>query len=142
MDWYNLTQEDRPLILIVDDSPLSLKVVAEILGGESYRIALADSGSAALDFIAKTRPDLILLDIVMPDVDGFEVCRRLKESPGSASIPVIFLTGHADSLSITRCYNMGGVDCITKPFNPAEIQAKVKNHLELALLKNGNGSSR
>lgn len=138
-----MTQEDRPLILIIDDAPSSLKVVANILGGNGYRLALAESGADALNFIAEKRPDLILLDIVMPDMDGFEVCRKLKESENTASIPVIFLTGHADNHSVTRSYDLGGVDYITKPFNAAEMQIKVKTHLELAKLKknNGNGNS-
>lgn len=138
-----MTQEDRPLILIVDDAPASLKVVANMLGGNGYRLALAESGADALSFSAERAPDLILLDIVMPDMDGFEVCKKLKESDNTASIPVIFLTGHADNSSVTRSYDLGGVDYITKPFNAAELKAKVKNHLELARLKKnpGNGNS-
>ncbi|KAF1081155.1 MAG: hypothetical protein GQF41_2423 [Candidatus Rifleibacterium amylolyticum] len=139
----NVTQEYRPLILIVDDAPASIKVIANILDGNGYRLALAESGADALSFSAERAPDLILLDIVMPDMDGFEVCRKLKESDNTASIPVIFLTGHADSSSVTRSYDLGGVDYITKPFNAAEIKAKVKTHLELVRLKKnpGNGKS-
>jgi len=136
-----VTHGDRPLILIVDDAPSSLKVVANILGGTDYRLALAESGAAALGFIVEKQPDLVLLDIVMPDMDGFAVCKKLKESENTASIPVIFLTGHADNSSVTRSYDLGGVDYITKPFNAAELQAKVKNHLELAKLRKNNGSN-
>ncbi len=136
-----MTQKERPLILIVDDAHISLKLAAEILGSNGYRVALADSGTAALSFASEKCPDLILLDIVMPDMDGFEVCRKLKESERTAAIPVIFLTGHADNGSITRSYDLGGAGCLTKPFNSAEMKAKVKTHLELAHLKNGNGKN-
>ncbi len=136
-----MTQKDRPLILIVDDAPSSLKVVANILGGTDYRLALAENGAAALSFIAEKQPDLVLLDIVMPDMDGFAVCKKLKESENTASIPVIFLTGHADNNSVTRSYDLGGADYITKPFNATELQTKVKNHLELATLKKSNGNN-
>ena len=78
----------------------------------------------------------------MPDIDGFEVCRKLKESEITASIPIIFLTGHADNSSVSKSYDLGGVDYITKPFNAAEIQAKVKTHLELSRLKKNNGNGR
>ncbi|PKL42064.1 MAG: two-component system response regulator, partial [Candidatus Riflebacteria bacterium HGW-Riflebacteria-2] len=81
-----MTQEDRPLILIVDDKPGSLQAVAEILGSNGYRLALAESGPAALNFVSEKEPDLILLDIVMPGMDGFEVLRNLKESEKTASI--------------------------------------------------------
>lgn len=135
-----MTQEDRPLILIVDDKPGSLQAVAEILGSNGYRLALAESGPAALNFVSEKEPDLILLDIVMPGMDGFEVLRNLKESEKTASIPVIFLNGHADYTSVTRSYDLGGADYITRPFNAAELKAKVKNHIELARLKKNNGN--
>ena len=139
----NVAQDDRPLILIVDDASSSLKVIANMLDGNGYRLALAESGVDALKFCADRRPDLILLDIVMPDMDGFEVCRKLKESDNTASIPVIFLNGHVDNSSVTRSYDLGGADYITKPFNAVEIKAKVKTHLELARLKKNpvNGKS-
>ncbi|NLF97060.1 MAG: response regulator [Candidatus Riflebacteria bacterium] len=138
-----MTQEYRPLILIVDDAPASIKVIANMLDGNGYRLALAESGADALKFSEERLPDLILLDIVMPDMDGFEVCRKLKESDNTASIPLIFLNGHADNSSVTRSYDLGGVDYITKPFNAAELKAKVKTHIELAWLKKnpGNGKS-
>lgn len=133
-------QADWPLILIVDDAPLSLKVAAEILGSNGYRLALAESGRAALDFVADRQPDLILLAMTMPDIGGFEVCKRLKESAETAHIPVIFLAGHVDHAAISRSYDLGGVDYLIKPFNPAEMKAKAKNHIELARLKRASGS--
>lgn len=130
-----LSQKEQPLILIVDDAPLSLKMAAEILGGNGYRLALADSGMAALSFIEEKQPDLILLDIIMPGTDGFAVCEKLKSSSETMAIPVIFLTGRAESGDITKSYDLGGADYLAKPFNAAEMLAKVKTHLELAQLK-------
>lgn len=131
-------QKEKPLILIVDDAPVALKMAAEILGGE-YRLALAESGAAALHFVTERHPDLILLDIIMPDLDGFAICKKLKESSETADIPVIFLTGRAESSDITRSYDLGGADYLAKPFNAAEMRVKVRTHIELALLKKVTG---
>ncbi|MBU1108416.1 MAG: response regulator [Candidatus Riflebacteria bacterium] len=125
----------KPLILIVDDAPLSLKMAAEILGNKGYRLALADGGASALRFIDENRPDLILLDIIMPEIDGFAICEKLKSSSNTAAIPVIFLTGRAGNGDVTKSYQLGGADYLVKPFNSAEMLVKVKTHLELALLK-------
>jgi len=130
-----MSQTGHPLILIVDDAPLSLKMAAEILGQNGYRLVLADSGIAALNYVAENRPDLILLDIIMPDLDGFAVCERLKTSSDTADIPVIFITGRAENGDITKSYHLGGADYLAKPFNATEMLAKVKTHLELAHLK-------
>ncbi|EKD81697.1 MAG: Two-component hybrid sensor and regulator [uncultured bacterium] len=134
-----LIQTDKPLILIVDDAALSLKMAAEILGSKDFRLVLAESGDVALKFIAEHKPDLILLDIVMPDMDGFAVCEKLKSSLDTAAIPVIFLTGRADNGDVTKSYGLGGSDYLTKPFNAIEMLAKVKTHLELAQLKKITG---
>lgn len=131
-----MSEKGRPLILIVDDAPLSLKMAAEILGGNGYRLALAENAQAALEFVAEILPDLVLLDIIMPDLDGFAVCKRLKESSQTEAIPVIFLTGHADSAAVTKGFDLGAVDYLIKPFNAAEMQAKVRTHLELVKLIN------
>lgn len=131
-------QNEKPLVLIVDDAPISLKMAAEILDGV-YKLALAESGAAALLFVAERHPDLILLDIVMPDLDGFTVCKKLKESSETADIPVIFLTGRASNGDIAKSYDLGGADYLTKPFNASEMLAKVKTHIELATLKKMTG---
>jgi CheY-like chemotaxis protein len=135
-----LFEKEQPLILIIDDAPLSLKMAAEILGHNGYRLALADGGMAALNFIEEKRPDLILLDIIMPDIDGFAVCEKLKSSPDTATIPVIFLTGRAENGDITKSYDLGGADYLAKPFNSAEMLAKVKTHLELVHLKKSSAT--
>lgn len=131
-------QNEKPLVLIVDDAPTSLKMAAEILGG-FYRLALAESAAAALRFVSERRPDLILLDIIMPDLDGFAVCKKLKESSETAGIPVIFLTGRASNGDVAKSYDLGGADYLTKPFNATELLAKVKTHIELATLKKMTG---
>lgn len=131
-------QNEKPLVLIVDDASISLKMAAEILGGV-YRLALAESGTSALRFVAERHPDLILLDIIMPDLDGFAVCKKLKESSETADIPVIFLSGRASNGDVAKSYDLGGADYLTKPFNAVEMLAKVKTHIELALLKKVTG---
>lgn len=116
-------------ILLVDDYPLNNSLLARSLPG--YKIAMASGGQDALDMVEMEAPDLILLDITMPGIDGFEVCRRLKNQPGTRDIPIIFLTGLDDSASITQGFKLGGVDYITKPIDIAAVQARVNNHLTL-----------
>jgi len=116
-------------ILLVDDYPLNNSLLARSL--ENYQIAMASNGQDALDMVAMEPPDLILLDIAMPGMDGFEVCRRLKQQPSTRDIPIIFLTGMDDSATITQGFQLGGVDYITKPVDIAAVQARVRNHLTL-----------
>lgn len=119
-------------LLIVDDAPINMQVAAYILENEGYDVAFAQNGSDALSLI-KTRPfDLILLDIIMPGIDGFEVCKRLRENPETRDIPVLFLTSIADTDSLVRGFKVGAMDYVTKPFNEAELLARVKTHLELS----------
>ncbi len=128
----NFNKEDyKPLILIVDDIPKNLQVLSSVLSTRGYRISFASSGMQALSIIDSNIPDLILLDIMMPEMDGYEVCARLKKDGRTSGIPVIFLTGKAESLDIIRGLQMGAVDYITKPFNSAELLARVETHLEL-----------
>lgn len=116
-------------ILLVDDYPLNNSLLARSL--PEYQIAMASSGQEALDMVALEQPDLILLDITMPGINGFEVCRRLKKQPLTRDIPIIFLTGLDDSASITQGFHLGGVDYITKPIDIPAVQARVRNHLTL-----------
>ena len=130
----------RSLILIVDDVPENLQVLASYLAGAGYEVLPATSGSKALNFARVRMPDLILLDVSMPEMDGFEVCRCLKNMPDLNSIPVLFITARTDTEDVLRGFNVGGVDYITKPFNSTELLARVHTHLELknardALLK-------
>ncbi len=128
-------QEYKPLVLIVDDVPKNLQVLGAILYEQGYEIAMADNGKLALSMIGEMTPDLILLDIMMPEMDGFEVCRVIKSDPGNFDIPVIFLTAKHESESIVKGFEAGAVDYITKPFNAPELLARVKTHIDLTLSK-------
>jgi diguanylate cyclase (GGDEF)-like protein len=124
-------KETRYKLLIVDDVPKNIQVAANLLQKSGYQMAFAQDGPTALEQTQTTRFDLILLDVMMPDMDGFEVCRRIKENPASREIPIIFLTAKNDSDSIVQGFHLGAMDYLTKPFNGAELQARVKTHLEL-----------
>jgi diguanylate cyclase (GGDEF)-like protein/PAS domain S-box-containing protein len=119
---------DKPSILIVDDEPLNLKLVAQSLR-ERYHIFVVRSGAEALALLADHNINLILLDINMPDMDGFEVAHELKKLPNTAKIPVIFLTADKTQETIVRAFKAGAVDYITKPFQPEELNARVDNHI-------------
>ena len=126
-----MTKKNANKVLIVDDVTKNIQLVANYLKQVGYEINYALSGKAALNHIKKSSFDLILLDIMMPEMDGFEVCKRLKLNDEFKDIPVIFLTAKTDIESITRAFEVGGIDYITKPFNKAELLARVKTHLEL-----------
>jgi len=115
-------------VLIVDDHPPNVHVLAEVLRG-SYRISFATTASRALELAPAA--DLILLDVQLPDLDGFEVCRRLKADEVTQAIPVIFVTARGEVADETRGFDVGGVDYITKPISPPVVRARVKTHLEL-----------
>lgn len=123
--------DNKDLVLVVDDNPQNLQVLGPMLEKKGYDVAFATSGEQALEFVAGETPDLVLLDIMMPGMDGYEVCQRLKEIKSTASIPVIFLTAKSDTDDVVRGFEAGGVDYVTKPFNSAELLARVKTHLEL-----------
>jgi signal transduction histidine kinase len=120
-----------PLILIVDDTRVNLQLLGKILMKVNYELAIANSGYEALDMLKEVKPDLILLDVMMPDMDGYEVCKTLKSSPETKDIPVIFLTAKAEKEDLIKGFELGAVDYVTKPFNAPELLARVKNHLEL-----------
>ncbi len=122
---------DRTRILIVDDIPMNIKVLGEALRKE-YAVSLATSGSKALEIAsAQPQPDLILLDIMMPDMDGYEVCRRLKSDARTHAIPIIFVTAKTAMVDEVRGFDLGAVDYISKPFSIPIVMARVKTHLEL-----------
>jgi DNA-binding response OmpR family regulator len=125
----------RGTILVVDDTPESLRILTEILLPEGYNVRPANSGKLALASIAAQPPDLILLDIRMPDLDGFEVCRRLKAEEATMNIPVIFQSAATDLADRLEGLRLGAVDYISKPFQRDELLARVRTHLELALLR-------
>ncbi|MEI6885837.1 MAG: hybrid sensor histidine kinase/response regulator [Bacteroidota bacterium] len=118
-------------ILAVDDNPKNLKVLAALLAPRSYQVDYAFSGQEALKMTETERYDLILLDIMMPGMDGYETCLKIKSMPGNELVPVIFLTARDDMASLNRAFTSGGVDYITKPFSPEELLARVRTHLEL-----------
>lgn len=121
----------RHKVLIVDDTPEYIQVLLNLLQ-DVYAIVVANNGERALK-LASTEPlpDIILLDVLMPGLDGYEVCRRLKADPRTAAIPVIFLTGLSDHLDEQRGLDLGAVDYIHKPFAPSLVKARLRNHLEL-----------
>ena len=104
-------------ILIVDDIPANLNLLRQTLESEGYTIIGAPSGEVALQIAARAQPDLILLDVMMPGIDGFETCRYLKADDATADIPVIFITAKEETESLVEGFRVGGVDYITKPFN-------------------------
>jgi signal transduction histidine kinase len=119
------------LILIVDDNPNNTKVLFELLKQAGYRVLVAKSGESALERLQSVSPDLILLDVMMPGVDGFETCRRLKASPATQNIPTIFMTALSDATDKVKGLSLGAVDYITKPFQQEEVLARVNIHLKL-----------
>lgn len=123
-------QSMQQTILIVDDEPANLRVLKEILK-DNYRLVFAKSGADALRVVDQQRPNLILLDIMMPDMTGFEVCQQLKQNPEFAAIPVIFVTALSEEQDEAQGFAIGGVDYITKPVSPAVVEARVRTHLSL-----------
>jgi two-component system sensor histidine kinase/response regulator len=118
-------------ILIVDDVPKNIQLLGSILKEEAYDLEFATSGKEALEWLDSKQFDLVLLDIMMPEMDGFEVCRRIKENPLTREVSVIFLTAKADFQSIIQGFESGAVDYITKPYNRKELLIRVKTHLTL-----------
>jgi class 3 adenylate cyclase/CheY-like chemotaxis protein len=118
-------------LLIVDDVPVNLQALESILKVKGFRVTKATSGEQALESVAHEPPDLILLDVMMPKMNGYEVCQHLQQNPDTAKIPVIFLTGRNDSYSIIKGFSAGAVDYIVKPFHAPELLARINTHLEL-----------
>lgn len=125
-----MTFMNKNIILAVDDQPNNLKVIAGVLGDE-YQLSIANNGHNALKILDKLVPDLILLDIMMPGMDGFEVCHEIKLRPQLKDIPVIFLTAKTEISDIVKAFEAGAVDYIFKPFNPLEVKARVNSQLQL-----------
>ena len=125
-----LPNAHQPLILIVDDEANNLQVLRHILQ-EEYRLIFAKSGVKALELVDTEKPDLILLDVMMPEMSGHEVCRILKSQPQTRAIPSIFVTALSDINDEKTGFDLGAVDYITKPVSPPIVRARVKNHLSL-----------
>ena len=120
----------KPKLLVVDDQPINIQVMYQAFAGD-YQVFMATSGAQALAICKDNPPDLILLDVVMPEMDGFEVCTLLKADDATRNIPIIFVTAHTDSAQETHGLSLGAVDFIAKPVNPAVVRARVKTQLTL-----------
>jgi DNA-binding response OmpR family regulator len=122
-------------ILVVDDIIKNIQLLGSVLGKEGYAVSYATEGAKALEMAVSEPFDLILLDVMMPEMDGFEVCRQLKQHPETEGIPILFLTAKSEQDDIIRGLQEGAVDYLTKPFNPPELLARVKTHLALQKAK-------
>lgn len=121
---------ERPRILVVDDQPTNIQTLYQILKGD-YDVSMATDGLQAISLCHRRPPDLILLDVVMPGIDGFEVCQRLKADPATRDVPIIFVTARDSTEDETQGLEMGAVDFIGKPVNPTVVRARVRTHIEL-----------
>ncbi|MCF3652171.1 response regulator transcription factor [Synoicihabitans lomoniglobus] len=126
---------DTATVLVVDDTPANVGVLLEALGDAGHEVLVAESGQSALAQLQHATPDLILLDVMMPGLDGFETCRRLKQNAKWRSIPVLFMTALDEPAQKVRAFDEGAVDYIVKPFFEQEVLARVKTHLELLSLR-------
>ena len=126
-----MNKEIKGTVLVVDDDPGSLKLLFNRLRDVGFKVLVAEDGKSALKRVQLSQPDIILLDVKLPDIDGFEVCRRLQEQYPEIEIPVLFLTVYADIADKVKGLNLYGVDYITKPFQPEEVVARVEKHLVL-----------
>ena len=122
-------------VLLVDDTPLNLRILFESLGHAGFKLLVAESGNDALEQVSRLKPDLILLDVMMPGLSGFDTCRQLKANPETADIPVVFMTALSDTVSKIEGLSIGAVDYITKPIQPDEVLARVKIHLTVHHLR-------
>jgi PleD family two-component response regulator len=129
------SQPNITTVLVVDDNPKNVQVLGTILMDAKYRVAVANNGAMVFEVLKKLRPDLILLDIMMPEMDGYEVCRRLKADPGTHEIPIIFLTAKTETDDIVKGFDLGAADFITKPFRAKELLARVHTHYTLTNLQ-------
>lgn len=141
-----LIESATPRILIVDDTQKNIQVLGTILKREKYQINVAQNGLQAIQVAEKVLPDLILLDVLMPELDGFQACKKLKESSSTCDIPVIFLTAKVETEDVIRGFEVGGADYVTKPFNASILLARVRTHIalrektkQLALFANYDG---
>lgn len=124
----------RDIALVVDDSPGTLGLLNDALEAEGYTVLVAQSGASALDIAARVTPDIVLMDAIMPGLDGFETCRRLKRMQALAEVPVVFMTGLSETEHVLRALEAGGVDYVTKPVAPPEMLARIRVHLANARL--------
>src|SRR5262245_41246220 len=122
-------------ILVVDDTPANIQILIGILKEKGYQLSVATNGIEALKVLERIRPDLILLDVMMPEMDGFETCRQIKNSDTLREIPIIFLTSKTDTEDIVKGFEIGAVDYVAKPFNAPELLARINTHLTVDQLR-------
>ena len=125
----------KPEVLVVEDTEENIDILIDILS-DDYSVSVAIDGKTALESVTEINPDLILLDVMMPGINGYQVCEKLKEDPVTQHIPIIFLTALSSDVDESKGLGLGAVDYITKPFNPALLKSRVKNHLELKQYQN------
>ena len=125
------TKDTKPIILIVDDETTNLQVLGTVLMEQNYNVIGANNGENALKVLQQTKPDLILLDVMMPILNGYETCIKIKKNEALKDIPVIFLTAKVETDDIVKGFKLGGVDYITKPFNHTELLARISTHIDL-----------
>ncbi len=130
-----MSQDKKSLVLIVDDMPENCKLLGNLLKEHGYNPAVAPNGQRALDFVQNKKPDLILLDVMMPELDGFEVCKRLKQDISTKDIPIIFLTAKVEKNDVIQGLELGAVDYVEKPFNEKELITRVNTHLALKITR-------
>jgi two-component system, sensor histidine kinase and response regulator len=126
-----MSAEKKPKVLVVDDIQSNIEFVTDVLELQNFSISAANSGKEALELTKKIRPDLVLLDISMPVMNGYEVCKRIKDDPETSDIPIIFLTARVQKEDIIKGFKLGAVDYIIKPFNFNELISRVKTHVDL-----------
>jgi len=131
----SLLPSSKPSIFLVDDTPTNLEILVQVFDKEGYDVFVATDGESALEQVPNTRPDLILLDVMMPGLDGFETCQRLKANPHTADIPVIFMTALTKTLDKVKGFHVGALDYVTKPIQHEEVLARVRTHLNLRSLQ-------
>jgi diguanylate cyclase (GGDEF)-like protein len=130
-----MSGNNKPLIMIVDDNPENIRYLAEIVDRNGYDYIMLLNGTQALKSLEIERPDLILLDVMMPDIDGYTVCAQIKKNDQIKDIPIIFITAKTEINDIVKGFEIGGVDYVTKPFNSIVLEARIKTHLELKTSK-------
>lgn len=119
-------------ILMIDDNPSNLKLLTKILFEQSYGVRIAPSAKLGINSVMAEVPDLILLDIRMPDIDGYTLCQKLKANDNTCDIPIIFISGLEDTMDKVKAFKMGGVDYIVKPFDTKEVIARIENQLQIS----------
>lgn len=127
-----LSLREREVILLIDDAPDTVRMIAEALDETGYTVLVATDGATALKRLERITPDAVLLDACMPGMDGFETCRRLKQAPGMRTVPVIFMTGLAETERLVEGLSAGGIDYLVKPVVPDELVARLQAHLRVA----------